>query len=341
MYVSAAQAPRLSQRLLLRSTAIRRGAGARSPAVLIDIAATDSYDDLLALDQFNVKRAVKASVLKALPCRTPNLQDEQQQRQCHICFEAWTRPAEQDTGAGGSDAAAWQPVDRSQCCSCRCAHLQQRLQPLLASGSQRQGVVPDAVQLVCWDGPMGPHQVLVPAPAPARLLSEDSRSTGFGSSAQSPTSGSSGGLRDVWASPLSSSSNGDPGQHQQQPVVRGWTVLTAAQVNASTWQGPSARHVGPSRVEAAAAGSISSQMQVQQQQEPAVPPWASSQAYSFGAGSSSGGGGGTSRGGPSATLAHGCGCGRCRQDSSQWEALQERMRAAAAVQIQQLPCGHE
>eukprot|EP00775_Hariotina_reticulata_P011849 gene11849-11993_t len=49
----------------------RRSALVRSAAFLQNSEPEETYDDLLALDQFNVKRAVKPSVVAALPRRLP------------------------------------------------------------------------------------------------------------------------------------------------------------------------------------------------------------------------------------------------------------------------------
>ena len=54
----------------------------------------DSYDDLLALDQYNVKRGVCPPVLRGLPCRHPSPADAGDR--CHICMETFTAlPQEQ------------------------------------------------------------------------------------------------------------------------------------------------------------------------------------------------------------------------------------------------------
>lgn len=311
---SCLQAPRLSQRLLLRNTAIRRSAGARSPAVLIDVDATDSYDDLLALDQFNVKRAVKSSVLKGLPSRTPDATDAQQQRQCHICFESWLPLDETDNGdvaatgrAARFSAAAGAPMgcEADQQGSCQCCGLQQQqympqLPPLL--NSQRQRAL-DRIQLVCWDGPMGPQGVIIPAPAAAQLMRDDvmhDDATAAGYQASSSPSHRA-----------SSSSGGGGGG--SGPVVQGWAGLAADGVAPTAGQQQLLRQVGRSRVEAAATGSPSAS---QQDAALVAPTHAHSSSSSR------------------RTVGPGCSCRRVEGPAA------ERMKPAG-VQIQQLPCGHE
>jgi hypothetical protein len=298
--------------------------------VLIDVDATDSYDDLLALDQFNVKRAVRASVLKGLPCRTPGMQDAQQQRQCHICFEFWLPPeacdADDTAAAADSSSAGCSGVGGQQgCCQCCALYPQQRQQqhmpqlPPLLDG-QRQHVL-DRLQLLCWDGPVGLHGSIIPAPAPARLMG------GFDDLLAAD---SDGGLEGD--APSGSSSSGD-GDSRERPVVQGWTSMAAGEAGgASTGAGQQAlRQAGHSRVEAAAAGRALA--------SPAV------SAAGVPVSSLGGSGAGASHANSSAAGGRASGGQRCscrRAEDPVGSAVERRKAAAAAgVQIQRLPCGHE
>jgi hypothetical protein len=195
--------------------------------------------------------------------------------------------------------------------------------------------MPDIVQLLCWDGPTGRHQVLVPAPASARLQTDD---VSFGDGASSrtppPSNGSAGSSSvDVWSSPYSSSRGEGAGasagssSSQWQPVVRGWAPLVGGQGGVST------RQVGPARVEAAAGAAATAPLgsgafrQGQPVWTAAVHPrWGTQGHTSQSSGSSSSHGHGCS-----------CSCSRGRQGG----AADQHTKAGSGVQIQQLPCGHE
>jgi hypothetical protein len=192
------QVTRLSARMLTRSTSIHRSR-ARSAAVLIDVDATESsYDDLVALDQFAVKRAVRSSVLVALPCRMPCAEDAAQQRQCHICFEAWALPPQQQqqqphSGDRSADVCNSSRAVGRTCCSCG-----------LPTTPRHQHQQPQ--HRSPWSSPVGhalaaappPRQGrLVPAPAAAELLLSASEALdecdpeptpGGGSSSSAPSS---------------------------------------------------------------------------------------------------------------------------------------------------------
>lgn len=178
--------PRLSARVLTRSMSIHRS-HARSAAVLIDVDATASYDDLLSLDQFNVKRAVKAAALQALPCRTPSAEDALQQRQCLICFESWLPPPgtdQQQQGHQGQEPRQAEQQQQQQLC-CSCGH---RGWP---------GAVPQHVRQEhssAWNGAavLGRSGAppLVPSPAAAELpMSDDNVSDRSSSTSRGVASG--------------------------------------------------------------------------------------------------------------------------------------------------------
>lgn len=93
--------------------AVRGSIIVRGPA-LLDLDSPTNYDDLLALDQFNVKRAVKPSTLASLPNRGPNAEDLYQQRHCFICLENWQQGCQQ--GSPGLDVEPLVDQDGCGCC---------------------------------------------------------------------------------------------------------------------------------------------------------------------------------------------------------------------------------
>jgi hypothetical protein len=126
-------------------TALRQVLLVRSPAVLLDApgSSSESYDDLLALDQFNVKRAVKPSVLAGLPTRGASEADRQLAAQCFICYEAWRPQPAAAAAPAGSECYAGRAVAAADVagaaadlrdsgvggaagiCRCRCGHAEQ------------------------------------------------------------------------------------------------------------------------------------------------------------------------------------------------------------------------
>jgi len=321
--------------------------------VLIDIDATDSYDDLLALDQFNVKRAVKASVLRGLPCRTPDTADEQQQRQCHICLQAWLPQPVAVGDAAAAAAAAGSAVIKTgagqqlsgHCCSCRCALQEQQQQQqwlvpqlsgLLHGQPQQQQ---HHLQLVCWEGPSGPQGVIVPAPAPARLLQGGSStqeggggsplSTPAGSSSSSSGSSSSGSSSSGSSSSGSSSSGSSSSARDGVSASAGVGSVHLSVPRVGGVMRVGQRQVGSSRVNAAGNGS------------PGVQPAAAAAGHSSlihpTPGISSSGG---------EQCCERC-CGRVAAAGSSGRAaagaagVGRDQGSSAVVQIQQLPCSHE
>lgn len=108
-------------------SALRSALLVRSPALLLDPEGSESYDDLLALDQFNVKRVVRPSVMAALPCRMPCEADRQQDAQCFICFEQWGPPgpppdnqADSQAREGRSSRAIAPGKAAAEVCGCSC-----------------------------------------------------------------------------------------------------------------------------------------------------------------------------------------------------------------------------
>jgi hypothetical protein len=251
-----------------------------------------------------VKRAVKASVLKALPMRVPDTRDQQQQRQCHICFESWqpayvtdcdTAPA----GSGDSTAAgrgAGQCQSSCGCCGRQQQHQRQQQVSQLLDNPQQQ---PHGSSLVCWTA-------VVPAPSSPRLLPDD---TGLGAATidQLPSfGGSSGG---------GSSGDGSSGGSGRQPVVRGWTQFSSAHVF---------HHQGgvSSRDQPAAAGMP---------QPPASHGGTAGRRVGWrGVDSSSG-----SSSSAGQVVTQMCGCAKTGDQACGCGQRSE------SVQIQQLPCGHE
>jgi hypothetical protein len=157
------------------------------------------------------------------------------------------------------------------------------------------------MQLVCWDGPIGPEGVIIPAPAAAQLMHYDVMHDGATPPGYRASSSNSPRHR-------SSRSGGGP-------VVQGWTGLTADGAAPHAGHHQLLRQVGPSRVDAAATGS----------------PLASQRGAAVLAATHTHSSSSSSR---SSTIRPGCSCRRLEGPAA------ERLKPAG-VQIQQLPCGHE
>lgn len=138
----------------------------RAPALLGD-GDDSSYDDLLALDQFNVRRAVRPLVLASLPRRAACEHDLQQQRLCLICLESWAPPVAAATAAAATAAAEAPQAPPAG--------------PLAAAAQQQRSLL-----FACWSGPARPR-----APAAAAVTEAVDAEVHDSSAGDSPGSSAS------------------------------------------------------------------------------------------------------------------------------------------------------